>query len=283
MLAQTEFFTGLVKDSTRANDDYVNATNWSKAFGREWRDYRKTVRCKKLVKVLMADFNVTNRHIVETPRSKVHETWVHPVIAIDFAEWLAPEFSLFVKRIFIRYLKDDRSRDAEARARDHNHERVERAKNRLHCSDSNKTTAKLAFAWNVPVAKLHNDRYYGLYDMSASELRELAGIKQKQTPLDAMSSRDLNLNSLVNIICAEANNPDGFIDCGNNLKQVYQLQTGKKLEPLWEDKKMRADQAKHIAYGQTYQTELPLSHSESPSPRTELPSPRPARPILKSC
>lgn len=92
---------------------------------------------------------------MEAKRGKDSETWVHPEIAIDFAEWLSPEFSSFVKRIFIRYLKGDRTLAAEILARNYNNERVERAKTRLHCSDTNKTTAQLAFAAGLPIAQVH--------------------------------------------------------------------------------------------------------------------------------
>ena len=113
MLAQTEYFTCLVKEDMRPKDDYVNATNWSKAFGKEWRAYRQSQRCKRTIDVLVRESDITISDVVETRRGKVHETWVHPEIAIDFAEWLSPEFSSFVKRIFIRYLKGDRTLAAE--------------------------------------------------------------------------------------------------------------------------------------------------------------------------
>jgi hypothetical protein len=99
-----------VKENTRPKDDYVNATNWSKAFGREWRVYRKSQRCKRTVDVLLRESDSTIRDVIETRLGKDSEPWVHPEIAIDFAEWLSPEFSSFVKRIFIRYLKGDRAR-----------------------------------------------------------------------------------------------------------------------------------------------------------------------------
>lgn len=76
----------------------------------------------------MADLEVGIPDLMEVRRGKDSETWVHPEIAIDFAEWLSPEFSSFVKRIFIRYLKGDRTLAAEILARDHNRDRVERAK-----------------------------------------------------------------------------------------------------------------------------------------------------------
>jgi hypothetical protein len=108
---------------------------------KEWKRYRESARLKKLLKVLTKDLDSPISAVIETKRGKDSETWASPKIAIDFAEWLSPEFSSFVKRIFIKYPKGDCTLAAEILAREHNRDRVERAKNRLHCSDTNKTTA----------------------------------------------------------------------------------------------------------------------------------------------
>lgn len=60
---------------------------------------------------------------------------------------------------------------------------VECAINRLHCSDTNKTTAQIAFVAKKPIAQVHNDRYYGLYDMPASEPVEVSRHQTKSNPL----------------------------------------------------------------------------------------------------
>jgi len=64
-------------------DDYVNATNWSKAFGKEWKSYRRSSRFKKLADVLTKDYQVQILHLVEAKPGKVPETWASPEIAID--------------------------------------------------------------------------------------------------------------------------------------------------------------------------------------------------------
>lgn len=69
----------------------------------------KTELCRRYG-VLTKDYHLRISQVVEAKPGKVPETWVYPEIAIDFAEWLSPEFSSFVKRIFIRYLKGDRVR-----------------------------------------------------------------------------------------------------------------------------------------------------------------------------
>ncbi len=85
MIAQTEYFTCLVKDNTRQSDDYVNATNWSKAFGKEWRAYRQSQRCKRTTNALVRELDITISDLMQSSRGKGYETLVHPEIAIDFA------------------------------------------------------------------------------------------------------------------------------------------------------------------------------------------------------
>jgi hypothetical protein len=77
---------------------------------KEWANYKRSARCKKTVALLTKDLDLRISQVIETRLGKDSETWVHPEIAIDFAEWLSPEFSSFVRRIFIRYLKGDRAR-----------------------------------------------------------------------------------------------------------------------------------------------------------------------------
>ncbi len=44
----------------------------------------------------MTDYEVGISDLIETRLGKDSETWASPEIAIDFAEWLSPEFSSFV-------------------------------------------------------------------------------------------------------------------------------------------------------------------------------------------
>lgn len=45
--------------------------------------------------------------VLEVKRGKGGGTFVHPLLAIHLAEWLSPEFSVFVKEIFKSFLEAD--------------------------------------------------------------------------------------------------------------------------------------------------------------------------------
>lgn len=114
----------IVEQNTR-QDDFVNATNLCKYVGKEWKNFYKLKETKTYVKALVnriqieSNDKVTLDNVLESRRGKGGETWVHPLLAIKLAEWLSPEFELYVKQTFKRYLDADESlaKDIMARSR----------------------------------------------------------------------------------------------------------------------------------------------------------------------
>jgi hypothetical protein len=227
-------FNILVKENRRESDDFVCSTTWAKKFGKEWAEYKRLPRCQKLSTALAKKLNVGKSHVMQSKRGKGGETWVHPVIAVDFAEWLSTDFGIFVKEIFLRYLDGDAELGAELMIRDHNRERQERAKNRLLVCDTNKETAELATKYSVSHGEVHNDRYRGLYHKTASQLRQEAGISAKETPLDHLSRLDLSMNSLANQLALQADDPSSIYGFASDIRESYEKRIKKPLVPTWE-------------------------------------------------
>lgn len=148
-----------------------------------------------------------------------------------------------------RYIEGDANLGIELILRDHNKERVDRAKKRLLVCDTNKQVADLAIAHGVNPGILHNDRYRGLYRKTAAQLREDGGIKGKGTPLDVLSSRDNGMNWLANQMAVEADDPSLVFDFANDIRDSYQKRVGKPLEPIFETQSIRPSKAKAIAFG----------------------------------
>jgi len=121
------------------------------------------------------------------------------------------------------------------------------------------STQIIAAHFNVDVAEVHNNRYRGLYRKNATQLREEAGLKKSETPLDRLSAYDLNLNSLANQMALMSGDSGKVLDAAIGLRQLHEQTVGKPLEPTWEEKHLRPNQAKAIAYSPEYQTELPVS------------------------
>jgi hypothetical protein len=155
-----------------------------------------------------------------------------------------------------RYIEGDADLGVEILIRDHNRDRVDRAKKRLLVCETNKQTAELAHAHNASYGKVHNDRYQGLYRQSAADLRKDAGLKPTETPLNALSTYDLTLNSLANQMAAMGGNPNAIYGIADNLRQVHNRTFGKSLTPTFETTQIRPSQAKSIAFGND-QLEMP--------------------------
>jgi hypothetical protein len=98
----------------------------------------------------------------------------------------------------------------------------------------------------------------GLYRRTAKQLREDAGIGDRETPLDVLSTRDNGFNWLANQMAVEANDPNLLFNAANGIRDLYRQTTGKVLEPIFESKKIRPSQAKSIAFG-INQLEIPVA------------------------
>ena len=111
-------YKALLQDNTRA-DEYVNGTKLCQKFGKDIKDYKRYDRVKSLIESVQSKIG-QNHPVLEVKRGKGGGTFVHPVIAIDLAEWLSPAFGLHVKEVFIAYAKADvnLARDIVSRTED---------------------------------------------------------------------------------------------------------------------------------------------------------------------
>lgn len=100
-------FSLLLQQNTRT-DDYVNATKLCAAFDRRLDKFIKSEDTKAFMLVL--DTQITPFGGIKCKYSKRGNeggTFVHPLLAIKLAEWLSPEFEVYVKTTFKRYLESD--------------------------------------------------------------------------------------------------------------------------------------------------------------------------------
>jgi hypothetical protein len=249
-------FKVLVESNRRSTDDFINATNWAKFFGKDWHDYKVSSECQKIIVSLTKKYKPRNSGFIESTRGKGSETWVHPAIAVGFAEWLSPDFGLLVKETFIRVINNDSDLAAEMIINDHNIQRSERAKKRMLASDTNKEIAIVAIKHKINPGKVHNDRYLGCYGMNTKQLREDGNLSSKETPLNAMSIRDLTYQSFVNQMVIESDNPNLTFELAKNIREGIEKTTKEPFKPIWETTKLKPSQAKKTL--ENNQLELPL-------------------------
>ena len=243
-------FTALLTISSKERPahvpvDYIRVDHWGAEFdGAQMHHYEANAETKRYVRAVREKLSrnsgkAQNPIIKPGQKYKGTGTWVHPLIASHYAAWLNSDFAVVVNETFHRVLEGDSDLAADMMIRDHNKGRVDRAKNRVLCSETNKQTAAIAHMAGIHVGKVHNDRYNGLYRKTAAQLRNMAGLKGSETPLDVMSSRDLQMNGLANTLSLEAGNADLLFDFANDIKESYEKRMGKPLQPIFEEKQLR--------------------------------------------
>lgn len=196
----------LVNENTRS-DDWVNATKWCQYFGKEWNDISKQPSFQRFLESLCTSlFGHTDKKSVYKVSGKPKQVWVHPLVAIKLAEWLSPEFDVFVKQTFKRYLEADITLADDILQRNKSekdikwlHQRAEGKIARRAFTDGLKEhgVTKEGYAMNT------NAIYTSLFGMTAQELKESRQVPQKDTARDDMSLLELAAVNLAELSALE--------------------------------------------------------------------------------
>ena len=133
-------FVSLLTENRRLDDDFVNATQWCKKFGKRWAKFEESTETKAFIRACCEKKQVLKRDLVQSVKGS--GTFVHPIVAIKLAEWLSPEFDVLVKETFKSFVEAPEDFAADILINSHNKDRVERAKKRILCSETNKQLIK---------------------------------------------------------------------------------------------------------------------------------------------
>ncbi|MEH2183048.1 KilA-N domain-containing protein [Nostoc sp.] len=106
----------LILTQNTRHDDYVNATELCEKFSKTYSSFWKSPDIRAFAKALdhklksseSAELAQNIHPSFESPgRGRKGSTWVYPLLAIKLAEWLSPDFDVYVKETFKRYLEND--------------------------------------------------------------------------------------------------------------------------------------------------------------------------------
>ena len=80
---------------------WVNATEMAKGFGKIPYEWLRLPSTKEYIAALEEDFQTSGKSLslVQTMEGKNGGTWFHEDLAIEFARWLSPKFSIACNRI----------------------------------------------------------------------------------------------------------------------------------------------------------------------------------------
>jgi hypothetical protein len=85
----------------REEDGYINITNLCKAGGKLFADWSRLKRTECFKQVLSSDMGIPISELIKVgsgSKCETSQTWSHPQIAINIAQWISPEFDVMVSR-----------------------------------------------------------------------------------------------------------------------------------------------------------------------------------------
>lgn len=109
----------ILLDVLFSRNAFFNATEPAKAFGKKVNDYLKTTQTQEIIQAVLEDLNETDRfsknRFATVTRDLTYDdlviikkggvnpkeqgTWLHPELAVHFAQWLSPKFYVKCNRI----------------------------------------------------------------------------------------------------------------------------------------------------------------------------------------
>lgn len=84
------------------SDGYVNATQIAKAAGKLFADWSRLESTQRLAEELSASMEISISQLIEVHKGRTSKfaqgSWIHPDLAIQFAQWCSPNFAIQVSR-----------------------------------------------------------------------------------------------------------------------------------------------------------------------------------------
>ncbi len=79
-------FAALLTENRRIDDEFVNATEWCKQFGKRWSKFEELHETKAFIRACCEKKQVHKKDLVHSVKGS--GTWVHPEIAAELFKWL---------------------------------------------------------------------------------------------------------------------------------------------------------------------------------------------------
>ena len=85
----------------REEDGYINITNLCKAGGKQFKHWNSIDKTKRFLEVLSSAVGIPTTETIKVGTGSNYlnsQTWAHPQVAINIAQWISPEFDVLVSK-----------------------------------------------------------------------------------------------------------------------------------------------------------------------------------------
>lgn len=100
MYQETQFNSVNIRQ--RSSDGYLSATDMCKANGKKYNDWVRLECTNEFLKELSCEAGYPVSEILKVIKGgnpKFQGTWIHPLAAVNLAQWLSPKFAVFVSKL----------------------------------------------------------------------------------------------------------------------------------------------------------------------------------------
>lgn len=195
-------FQSLINDNTR-DDEWVNATKWCQHYNKDWYEFSRSKETKAFIKAIEQKFGNGNFPVSKKERNgKQWIMWIHPLLAIKLAEWLDPEFDVYVKETFKAYLDGDIRIADSVISRNNNPDDLKWLQKRLDGKIARRgfTDELQKHGVTGEGYAMNTDAIYsGLFGKTAKQIKEEKGVKKGELTRDHMDLLELSAVSLAEI------------------------------------------------------------------------------------
>lgn len=94
---------------------YLSATAMAKAVGKRWNDYWSTQEAKDVCEEISLHTRISVCKLVVSHRARADRgggTWIHPLVAVNFAQWCNAKFAVWVSQTILELPKPAVAREA---------------------------------------------------------------------------------------------------------------------------------------------------------------------------
>lgn len=174
---------------SRISDGYVNATALCRAGGKRWIDYSKTKEAKVLFEKVSVEVRIITSNLILSTRGRNAETWIHPDIAIDLAQWIGVDFKYAVIKLVQNEIKQHiLSPNPQPQS-------TEWLKARSDGKQVRKTLSQTAVEYKKTggqIASMTNQIYRGTFDMDRKAVSGVLGLSEKDNLRDHLTAPSLH-------------------------------------------------------------------------------------------
>lgn len=186
----------LINDNIRLDDNWINATKWCQYYNKQWAQVIKQPNFNRYMKALCEKFfGHSDIKSLYQVTGKPKQVWTHPLVAIKLAEELNPDFDIYVKETFKRFLDNDITLADEIIQRSQSDDELKWIQARVEGKIARKSFTdelKKRGVTGVGYAMNTDAIYTGLFGKTAKQIKEERQIEHKDTTRDDMSFFELS-------------------------------------------------------------------------------------------